>query len=66
MQIDGIEQSAPHVVLVLLVGVVADPHRPSILIARQVSEEFLVELALAADAVHDLKPLLAAGDVGDE
>ena len=33
---------------------------------REVVEDVLVELALAADAVHDLQVAVALGDVGDE
>ena len=66
VQVDRVQQRAPHVVLLLLVGVVADPHRPGALVAGEVVEHLLVELALAADAVHHLQVLLAAGHVGDE
>jgi hypothetical protein len=41
-------------VLFLVPGAVADADRTSALVAGQVVEGLLVELPLAADAVHDL------------
>jgi hypothetical protein len=54
VQVDRVEQRAPHVVLLLLVGVVANPDRTCALVADEVVEHFLIEPALAADAVHHL------------
>src|SRR5437660_4056510 len=66
VEVYRVEQRAPHVVLLLPVGVVADSHRPRPLVAVQVLEYVLVELALAAESVHHLELLLTAGHVGDE
>ena len=67
VEVDRVEHRAPHVVLILVVGAVADPHRPRLVIARQMLEHLLLELALAADPVHDLQlALLGLGHVGDE
>ena len=67
VQIDRVEHRAPDVVLVLVVGAVADPHRPRVLIAGQVLELLLLQALLAADPVHDLElGLLVVGHVGDE
>ena len=44
VQVDRVEQRAPDVVLVLVVGVVADPHRAGALVAVEVVEHLLVEL----------------------
>ncbi len=67
VEVDRVEVGAPHVVLVLVVGGVADPHRPRALVAGQPVERALVELGLAPDPVHDLElALLGLGHVGDE
>ena len=66
MQVDGVKDRAPDVVLLLAVGGVADPHRLGALVAGQVVERRLAELALAADAVHDLEVGRVLSDVGDE
>ena len=67
MQVDRVQQRAPDVVLLLLVGGVADPHRPRAARSPRGGRAIvLVELALAVEAVHDLQLLLAGGDVGDE
>ena len=50
-----VEQHAPDVVLALVPGAVTRPHRPRPLVAGKVVERPLVKLALAADAVHDLR-----------
>ena len=55
VQVERVEHRAVDVVLALLVGVVADPHRARTLIAGEVVERLLGEVALAADAVHDLQ-----------
>ena len=67
VEVDRIEHRPPHVVLILVVGAVADPHRPRLVVARQMLEHLLLEPALAADPVHDLElALLGLGHVGDE
>ena len=66
VQVDRVQQGAPDVVLVLVVRGVADPHRTRVGVAGQVIELVLLQLLLAADAVHDLQVLVPAGDVGDE
>ena len=52
---DRVEQHAPHVVLLLVPGTVAGPHRAGALVAGEVVERLLGELVLAADPVHDLE-----------
>ena len=67
VEVERVEDRAPDVVLVLVVGAVADPHGPRALVAGQVVERLLGKLGLAADAVHDLElALLGLGHVGDE
>ena len=67
VQVDRVEHRAPHVVLVLVVGAVADPHRPRVLVAAQVVERLLGQVGAAVDPVHDLQPALRGlGAVGDE
>ena len=67
VQVERVEHRAPHVVLVLVVGAVADPHGARALVAGEVVERLLDQLGLAADPVHDLEPaLLGLGHVGDE
>ena len=56
VQVDRVEHRAPDVVLLLVVGAVADPHRLRRPRSRaRWSSVALVELALAADPVHDLE-----------
>ena len=66
VQVHRVEQRAPHVVLLLGVGGVPDPHRTGVGVARQVVELGLLEVGLPADAVHDLQVVVLLGDVGDE
>ena len=66
VQVDRVEHRAPDVVLVLVVGAVAHPHRPRVLVAGQVAERVLAQALLAADPVHDLEAPGVAGHVGDE
>ena len=71
LDVDGVEDHAPHVVLLLVPGAVADPDRPRTPVAGEVVERLLGQVAFAADAVHDLqleRPVeVAAGDgVEDE
>ena len=66
VQVDRVEQRAPDVVLHLRVRGVADAHGARPGIPRQVVERGLGEVALAADAVHDLQVVVALRHVGDE
>jgi len=67
VHVDRVEHRAPQVVLALVIGTVADTHRPRSVIAREVVELVLGELALTADPVHDLQlAVLTLGEVGDE
>ena len=49
------EQLPVDINLSLAPGAVADPNRPAVLPARQVTEFALAEVVLAADAEHDLQ-----------
>src|SRR5262249_13333787 len=66
LDVDGVEDHAPHVVLFLVPGAVADPDRARSPVAGQVVEGAFGQVAFAADAVHDLQlgwPVeVAAGD----
>ncbi len=53
--VDGIEEHAPDVVLVLVPGGIADPHRTRAPVAGEMVEGVLGEITLAIDAVHDLQ-----------
>ena len=66
--VDGhrVEHRAPDVVLALAVGAVADADRAGALVAAEVVERLLVEVAAAVGPVHDLQLVVALGDVGDE
>ena len=66
VQVHRVEQGAPHVVLLLGVGGVPDPHRTGVRVARQMVQLGLLELVLPTDAVHDLQVVVLLGDVGDE
>ena len=66
VQVHRVEHGAPHVVLLLLVGRVADAYRYRVLVAGQVRQRLLVEFPLAADAVHDLQLVSVAAGVADE
>ena len=66
MQVDGVQDRAPYVVLLLRIGGIADPHRPRSLVTAEVVDRALSELALTADAVHNLQVLFTRGDVCDE
>jgi hypothetical protein len=66
VQVERVEQDAPHVVLALVKGAVADPDRAGAVIAGQMIEYLLGELSLAADPVHDLQVGLGLGQVGQE
>ena len=66
VQVGRVEQDPPHILLALVPGAVADPDRPGPVVARQVVEDLLGELALAADPVHDLQVLLLSRHVRQE
>ena len=66
VQVDRVEQRAPDVVLVLVVGAVADPHRSRPAVAPEVVEGALGQVLLAADPVHDLQVRVLAADFEDE
>ncbi len=67
VQIDRVEHGAEDVVLLLVVGAVADPHGPRALVAAEVVERRLGQVAFAADPVHDLQAAVAVTlEVGDE
>ena len=67
VQVDRVQQRAPHVVLLLGVGAVADAHRLGVLVAVEVQQHLLGQRLLAADAVHDLQLVVGLrGDVADE
>ena len=62
MEVDGIEDHAPDVMQRLLVRAVADADRTGALVAVQVVEHVLIELAAAVDAVDDLQVTAVAFD----
>ena len=66
MQVDRVEQGAPDVVLALVEGAVADPHRLRADVAAEVVEGPLGQLLLAADPVHDLQVRFLSADLDDE
>ena len=70
VQVHRVEHGAPDVVLPLVVGAVADPHRAGVVVAGQVVQLLLDQAAFAADAVHHLQrvafTVVGAGHVGDE
>ena len=66
MQIHGVEQRAPHIVLRLPVGRVTVADGLCTLVAAEMIEHLFVEGALATDAVHHLQIPFIAGNVGDE
>jgi hypothetical protein len=55
LDIQGIQDHPPHVVLMLIPGAVADPDRTRSLIPGQVVQGLLGQVAFPADAVHDLQ-----------
>ena len=64
---DRVEHRAVDVVLALIEGAVADPHRAGAGVAGELLAEGLGEVAPPVDPVHDLQPAVAVGlDVGDE
>ena len=70
VQVERVEHRAVDVVLALGPGVVSDPHRPRALVAGEVIERLLGQVALAGNAVHDLQRAVAVAlevsDVLDE
>ena len=70
MQIHRVQHRTPDVVLALVVGAVADPHRARIVVAGQMMQLLLDQRALTADGVHHLQQVaftvVRAGHVGDE
>ncbi len=70
VQIHRVQHRAPDVVLHLVVGAVADPHRAGVVVAGQVVQLLFDQAAFAADGVHHLKwmafTVVGAGHVGDE
>ncbi len=62
-----VEHGAEHVVLALVEGAVADPHRPRARVPGEVVARALREVAAPVDPVHDLQRAVLVGlDVGDE
>jgi hypothetical protein len=71
LDVHGIEDHAPHVVLLLIPGTVADPDRACSPVPGQVVKGPFGQISFAADAVHDLKlkfpvEVTAADGVDDE
>ena len=66
VQVDRVEQRPPHVVLVLVERAVADPHRLRVLVAGQVRQDRLGQVALAAEPVHHLQVTAVLDPVGHE
>src|SRR2546421_4996783 len=67
VQQDRVQRGAVDVVLALVVGPVADPHRMRPGIARELLAERLRQIAPAVDPVHDLqRPVLIGLEVANE
>ena len=67
MEQDRVEHRAEDVVLALVEGAVADPHRARAGVARELVERLLGEVPPAVDPVHDLeRPVRIGLEVGDE
>ena len=64
--VDGLQHGAPHVVLALGVGLVADPHRPGPVVPGELVEDPLAEHPLAVHPVHHLDLVVPLGDVSQE
>ena len=60
LDVQGVEDHPPHVVLVLVPGAVADPYRARPPVPGEVVKGLLGQVAFPADAVHDLQ-LRASG-----
>ena len=66
VQVDRVEHRAVDVVLALVVGAVADPHRARVLVALQMIERRLGEVLATVDPVHDLqRAVIVAIQVSD-
>ena len=59
VDVDRVEEHAPHVVLVLVPGAVAHPDRPRVPPAGQMVEGLLGQVLPTVDAVHDLQAEVA-------
>ena len=67
MEQDRVQHRAEDVVLALVEGAVADPHRARARVAGEVVPRGLGEVAAAVDPVHDLERAVLVGlEVGDE
>ena len=67
VQQDRVEHRAEDVVLPLVEGAVADPHRARALVAGELVTGRLGQIATAVDPVHDLQRAVLGGlEVGDE
>ena len=67
VQVDRVQDGAEDVVLALVEGAVADPHRARPRIAGEVVEGRLGEVAAPVDPVHDLQRAVLVGlQIGDE
>ncbi|GAA3409320.1 hypothetical protein GCM10018952_09610 [Streptosporangium vulgare] len=66
VDVEGVEDRAPDVVLTVPVGGVADPDGLGSLVPGEMVENVLVQLSFAVDAVHDLEFLVPFRHVGDE
>ena len=67
VQQDRVEHGAEDVVLALVEGAVADPHRARAGVAGEVVARRLGQVAAPVDAVHDLQRAVVVGlEVGDE
>jgi hypothetical protein len=65
-QVDGLQHGAPHVVLALGVGLVANPDRAGAIVAAEVAEHPLGEPPLTVHPVDHLHLAVPLGDVGQE
>ena len=62
-----VERGAEHIVLALVERAVAGPHGAGAVVATEILEELLGQVATTVDPVHDLQPaVVVALEVGDE
>src|SRR2546427_8078184 len=66
VEVHGVEDGSPNIVLLLRIRGVADADGMRSLVAAQVVDGAFGQLALAADPIHDLQVLLSSGDIRDE
>ncbi len=66
VEVYRVQQRAPDVVLLLVVGVVADPHGARVLVAREVVEGGFAEVDAVIDRVQHLERRAVADLIGDE